>query len=231
MNEVLRQEKKFLISLDQYYKLSSRVKEIVKEDPNNRGEGYTIRSLYFDSLDNRDYQEKEDGVELRRKIRLRNYGADSTFAKLEMKQKQGAMQKKRSLTMSREDAQALIRRDYSVLLKYEDPFAAECFWMMNQFCYLPRAVIEYKRKAFMAEENSIRITFDHHITGTESNMDLFSGELLQNPLMDPYLAVLEVKFNGFLLEYIKDILEDAGTGELAVSKYCLGRAVSMHYHF
>ena len=127
MNEVLRQEKKFLISLAKYYELSDRVKEVVKEDPNNRGEGYTIRSLYFDSIDNRDFQEKEDGVELRRKIRLRNYGADSPYAKLEMKQKQGAMQKKRSLKMSREDAQALIRRDYSVLLKYEDPFAAECF--------------------------------------------------------------------------------------------------------
>lgn len=231
MNEVLRQEKKFLISLNKYYELSNRVKEIVKEDPNNRGEGYTIRSLYFDSIDNRDYQEKEDGVELRRKIRLRNYGPDSPFAKLEMKQKQGAMQKKRSLKVSRQDAQALIHRDYSVLLKYEDPFAAECFWMMNQFCYLPKTVIEYKRKAFIAEENSTRITFDHHIVGTENSMDIFSEELLQNPLMNPYLVILEIKFNGFLLEYIKDILMDAGTGELAVSKYCLGRAVSMHYHF
>ena len=231
MNEVLRQEKKSVISLNKYYELSNRVKEVVKEDPNNRGEGYTIRSLYFDSIDNRDYQEKEDGVELRRKIRLRNYGPDSPYAKLEMKQKQGAMQKKRSLKVSRQDAQALIHRDYSVLLKYEDPFAAECFWMMNQFCYLPKTVIEYKRKAFIAEENSTRITFDHHIVGTENSMDIFSEELLQNPLMNPYLVILEIKFNGFLLEYIKDILMNAGTGELAVSKYCLGRAVSMHYHF
>src|SRR5699024_9345611 len=136
-------------------------------------------------------------VEIRRKLRLRNYGADSSFAKLEMKQKQGAMQKKRSLKMSREDAQALIRRDYSVLLKYREPFAAECYWMMNQFCYLPKTVVEYKRKAFITKENSIRVTFDHHIIGTENCKDIFSGELLQNPLMNPYLVVLEVKFNGF----------------------------------
>lgn len=231
MNEVLRQEKKYLISLDQYYELSSRVGKVVMEDPNNRGDGYTIRSLYFDTVDNRDYQEKEDGVELRRKIRLRNYGADSSYAKLEMKQKQGAMQKKRSLTLNREDAQALIRKDYSVLLKYEEPFAAECYWMLNQFCYEPKAVIEYKRRAFIAKENAIRITFDHHIVGTECCMDIFMKGLLQNPLLSPFLVVLEVKFNGFLLGYIKDILENAGAGELAVSKYCLGRAVSMHYHF
>lgn len=231
MNEVLRQEKKFLISLDNCYRLSSRLGQVLKEDPHNRGDGYAIRSLYFDSIDNRDYQEKEDGTELRRKIRLRNYGADSPFAMLEMKQKQGMNQKKRSLKMTREDAQALIRMDYDILLKYEEPFAAECFWMLKQFCYIPRAVIEYKRKAFIAEENSTRITFDHHIVGTESNVDIFSDRLLQNPLLNPYLAVLEVKFNGFLLGYIKDLLVNAGCGETAVSKYCLGRAVSMHYNF
>ena len=37
MNEVLRQEKKLLISMDKYYELSRRVDKIVKEDPNNRG--------------------------------------------------------------------------------------------------------------------------------------------------------------------------------------------------
>ena len=84
MNEVLRQEKKLLISMDKYYELSRRVDKIVKEDPNNRGEGYTIRSLYFDSLDNRDFLEKEDGVEIRRKIRLRNYGPETTSDKLDM---------------------------------------------------------------------------------------------------------------------------------------------------
>lgn len=62
-------------------------------DSHSQGDGYEIRSLYFDSIDDRDYQEKEDGIELRRKIRLRNYGSNSMFAMLEMKQKQGQLQK------------------------------------------------------------------------------------------------------------------------------------------
>ena len=231
MNEVLRQEKKFLISLDQYYDLSHRVGQVVHEDPHNCGEGYSIRSLYFDTIDEKDYQEKEDGVEVRRKIRIRNYGPDSDFAVLEMKQKQGMMQKKRSLRMKREDAKELIGKNYSVLLNYSEPFAAECFGLMNTLCYLPKTVVEYKRKAFIAKENSIRITFDHHIIGTESNFDIFSPQLLQYSVMDPYLVVLEVKFNGFLLSYIKDLLENASGGETAVSKYCLAREVSMHYRF
>ena len=42
---------------------------------------------------------------------------------LEMKQKQGGMQKKRSLRMSKEDASRLINREYDVLLKYEEHFS------------------------------------------------------------------------------------------------------------
>ena len=70
MNEVLRQEKKFLISVEQMYQYSQYLQEIMIQDPHNGAEGYTVRSLYFDTLENRDFMEKEDGVELRRKFRF-----------------------------------------------------------------------------------------------------------------------------------------------------------------
>ena len=91
MNEVLRQEKKFLIGLPEYYYHSGNLAKFMMEDPHNRGDRYPIRSLYFDSIEDRDYQEKIDGVELRRKIRLRCYGPDSDFGLLEIKQKEGPM--------------------------------------------------------------------------------------------------------------------------------------------
>lgn len=231
MNEVLRQEKKFLISLEQYYRYSHHLAAALHMDAHSRGEGYLIRSLYFDTLDDKDFEDKEDGVELRRKIRLRNYGADNDFAVLEMKQKQGAMQKKRSLRLNRDEARRLTRGDYAPLLAHKEPFAAECFALMNAQCYRPKAVITYHRKAFVAKENKIRITFDHHITGSESCFDIFLPSLVENPILDPCLVVLEVKFNGFLLGYIKDMLEECNASELSVSKYCLGRAVSKHYRF
>ncbi|WP_260426624.1 polyphosphate polymerase domain-containing protein, partial [Streptococcus agalactiae] len=156
-------------------------------DSHSSDDGYTIRSLYFDSLEDVDWQEKEDGVEIRRKIRLRNYGSQSNFAKLEMKQKQGANQKKRSLKLSKTDAQALINGNNSVLLNYSDTFAAECYSRITTQLYQPKTVIEYQRKAFVAKENNIRITFDHHIIGTEASYDIFSEDLNQNYLLDPYL--------------------------------------------
>ena len=231
MNEVLRQEKKYLISLVRYYKLSHTLMQALQVDKHSEGDGYPIRSLYFDTLEEKDYVERDDGSDVRRKIRLRNYGPHMSFAMLEMKQKQGSSQKKRSLRVSREDGAALCRGQYGSLLRYPDPFAAECYALMHTQCYLPKAVVEYHRKAFVAKENQIRVTFDHHITGTEANFDIFSPNLLQYPVLDPYLVVLEVKYNGFLLSYIKDMLRSVDLSELSAGKYSLSRAVTTHYRF
>ena len=83
--------------------------------------------------------------------------------------------------------------------------------------------MEYNRKAFIAKENKIRVTFDSRISATESCFDIFSGALDLNPVIDPYDVVLEVKFNGFLLSYIKGMLDSADKSELSVSKYVLAR--------
>lgn len=199
------------------------------EDKHNGARGYRIRSLYFDTLDDRDFHEKEEGLELRRKIRLRIYDPVSGFAMLEMKQKEGAYQKKRSLRVSREDAWRLSCGDYEPLLKYEEPFAAECYGLMHRRCYRPKAVVEYLRRAYIAKENRIRITLDGNIIATEACYDIFSENLLQYPVLDPFHVVLEVKYNGFLLSYIKDLLNMADRSEISVSKYCLARSVGLHY--
>lgn len=160
-------------------------------------------------------------MELRRKLRLRCYDPAADFAMLEMKQKQGASQLKRSLRVTREDAQALTRGDYAPLLRYPESFAAECYALMHSRCYRPKTIVEYDRKAFIAKENKIRITFDSRIVSVESCFDLFSPRLNMNPVLDPYCVVLEVKYNGFLLDYLRELINSVDRSELSVSKYVL----------
>lgn len=50
---------------------------------------------------------------------------------------------------------------------------------------------------------------------------------LQYPVLDPFYVVLEVKYNGFLLSYIKSLINGVDRSELSVSKYCLARGVSL----
>ena len=223
MNRVFREEKKFLISLPEALQISSRLSQVMPEDAHNGIHGYRIRSLYFDTIDDTDYYEKAAGVELRRKLRLRCYDPAADFAMLEMKQKQGTSQLKRSLRVTREDAQALTHGDYAPLLRYPQSFAAECYALMHSQCYRPKTIVEYDRKAFIAKENEIRITFDSRIVSVESCFDLFSPRLNMNPVLDPYCVVLEVKYNGFLLDYLRELINSVDRSELSVSKYVLAR--------
>ena len=231
LNEVYREEKKFLLPISEMHRLSGKLEQVMMQDAHNGVNGYTIRSMYFDSIDERDFREKIDGIELRRKIRLRIYDPNASFAMLEMKQKEGAYQKKRSLRIERKDALELTSGKYDSLLRYQDPFAAECYGMMQMYCYRPKTIVDYQRKAFIAKENKIRITFDHNIRATETNFDLFSANLNTYPVFDAFHCVLEVKYNGFLLSYIKDLVNGADRSALSVSKYCLARSASMKYGY
>lgn len=212
-------------------KLSGSLDSVMIQDSHNGAEGYKIRSLYFDTLNEKDYEDKIEGLELRRKIRLRIYDPKADFAMLEMKQKQGSYQKKRSLRISRQAAQEMTKGNYDVLLRYSDPFAAECYGLMHMLCYRPKTIVEYKRKAYIAKENKIRITFDHEIRATETNMELFDSNLNMYPVLDLFNGVLEVKYNGFLLSYIKNLVNEANRSELSVSKYCLARSAGMKFGF
>lgn len=229
MKTVIRQEKKFLIGTTDRYRLNNCLKQVLMPDEHNGQNGYIVRSLYFDTLYNKDFQDKEDGIELRRKIRLRVYDPKDNLAVLEMKQKEGNNQQKRSLTLKKEDAQEIIKGNYSALLKYKEEFAKECYGIMNMYLYRPKAVVQYNRKAFIAKENNIRITFDTNVIATESSFDIFSENLNMYPVFNKDNTILEVKYNGFLLSYIKDILDNVNKSELSVSKYCLARTISLNY--
>ena len=64
----------------------------------------------------------------------------------------------------------------------------------------------------------------------QSSFDLFDPHLNMNPVLDPYNVVLEVKFNGFLLSYIRDLINCTDKSELSVSKYVLARQNAYQTH-
>lgn len=226
MNEVLRQERKFLLSMTQKLRLEGKLDALLPQDPHNRPEGgYLVRSLYFDTIRNRDYWGKEDGLEQRRKIRLRIYEPEAADVYLEMKQKQGSNQLKRSLKIKREEAQRIASGDYGSLLSCKDEFATECYGIMNRDGYLPRIILEYQRKAYVKAENNIRITLDGQVRALEGDGPLFFEENPGlYPVLEPWAVILEVKYNHFLFSYIRDIIRSCNQSEVSVSKYCMARA-------
>ena len=231
MNDVFRAEKKYILNVTEMARAEGYLDSLLLPDPHNGRYGYVVRSLYFDTVADKDFFDKKDGLETRKKIRLRLYDTSSDRVLLEVKQKQGENQRKRSLKISREHALRLIDGDFTPLLTYRDKFALECYAMMQKGIYRPRTIVEYDRKAYIAKENRTRITFDRKIRATESSMDFFNPRIVFNPVMDAQSAVLEVKYNGFLLAYINDILSCVDKAPVAVSKYTLARQQSLLTQF
>lgn len=221
--DVVRTEKKYPVSGQQVYQLISVLRQVFPFDEYCRdGRGYLVRSVYFDSYDNQDFYEKEAGVECRKKIRLRTYGQGSPV-KLEWKQKQGNVQRKRSLILAQKDAEALIEGDYKVLFSYDVPIAKEFYTLMESRVYRPRCMVQYDRQAFAVPVNQTRITVDSGLCIHEGRYGLF----LESPPLYPAAglghATLEIKYNHFLPGYVKDILSPFGLTEVSSSKYVAAR--------
>lgn len=226
MTTVLRREEKYLLTLQEALQGAARFEKVLTPDEFSRHGSYAIRSLYFDTVDDRDFHDKLTEQNCRQKIRLRIYSPEDSHIKLELKQKENIYQKKRSLLITRADALALIDGRYSVLLNYDGQFAGEMFVLLTEGCYRPRTIIEYRRRAFMAKENNIRLTFDSDIRALEGNNSFFSPVLPFYPVLPGDQVIFEVKYNRFLLGYIMDIIRCVDRRSVSASKYCLGRSLS-----
>lgn len=221
--KVFRAEKKYRISSWQADMVIGKLEAVLKGDSVNGTKPYLVRSLYFDSIYNDDYYDKMLGLERRKKIRLRIYDPDSKIAKLELKEKQNKDQLKRSITVTKEQAEEMIKGNYSFLSEMEEPLAQEILYIMQTNCYRPVCIVEYKRRALINETNDIRITFDSAVSSNEGDFSLFAKNLTTYPVILPDTTIMEVKYNGFLLSYIKDIVSIADAVESSSSKYCMAR--------
>lgn len=220
---VMRTEKKYNITIIQQNMLLRRLSSIMKMDKNCPSHGYLVRSLYFDSIYDNDYFDKIYGLELRKKIRLRIYSPDQEQVKLELKQKQGANQKKSSLFITKELAEKMIQGNYTGLMEHPSELSTEFYHLMETGVYRPKCIVDYHRIAFAEDSNDIRITFDFEIGTSLDYNNFFGKDLSLLPVRKE--PVLEVKYNGFLLSNIKQILDIADASELAISKYMMSRQI------
>ncbi len=225
---VYRVEKKYRIPTWQAAGLYQRLRYVMQEDAHNGNDSYMVRSLYFDTFRNDDYFDKIDGIEDRQKIRLRIYDTEEKQAKLEWKIKHNRAQIKKSLLLPKSEAEALIEGDYEVLKRREEKLAQDLYHTIKMQGYHPVCIVEYQRKALVAKTNDIRVTFDSLVSSNEGNFDLFSNTLQTYPVMSMDTTIVEVKYNGFLLSYIQQILATVDVTEESASKYCMARLYGLN---
>lgn len=224
VSTVYRNELKYLISHADAAALKSRLAGVLHTDPYAADGAYRVRSLYYDTPYGRDYREKLDGLEKRQKLRLRIYDEHSPRAKLELKQKNGSLQHKTSLEISRADAQTLAGGIYTPLFSYQDEAAMRLYAALMTDGYRPAVIIEYDRTAYTYPDFDVRLTLDAGVRSSETNLNLYEERLPWNPVFTDAM-ILEIKFNRMLPGFIQKLLKPCRLTAVSFSKYCTGRPV------
>jgi len=220
---VFRKEIKYVMDYIEAQKIEGIISKVLSKDKHSDQEAYFIRSLYFDSINNHDFNSKMNGDEERKKIRLRLYDLQTEWVKIEIKYKKNINQIKESILISRQDAKALIGCHYGVLLKYENDIASKLYNIMTIGQYRPVVIVDYYRRAYLHKENDLRITFDMDIRQTEANFNIFDESLVLNPIFPEEDLVLEVKYDNEMYGWVRELLKGRYHSNRSMSKYCSSR--------
>lgn len=218
-----RVENKYNCSESELRTLQNRLEGVLRADSNeNCPEGYSIISLYFDDFQDNCLNDTVDGVEVRDKYRIRIYNNVLDVIKLEVKSKKDGYIYKKSKTITKEQADKLIRgeciEDSSSL---EDP--ATLFNLAIRTKGLrPKVIVAYERKAYVFGPGNTRITLDRNVRASDRVED-FGKENICYDFLHEYDKVLEVKYDEFIPDFLLQLLELGNMQQTSYSKYQLCR--------
>ena len=219
-----RNEWKYVCHEADIISICSRLNGILSFDTHGDNGSYAIHSLYFDDYADTCALETEAGVGSRYKYRIRYYGDNPDFLRLERKEKLYGRCYKKSCRLSLEEYQAIISGEYeSLLYDTQNP-------VLQQFCicamirrFVPKVIIDYERTAYVEPITNIRITADRNISASYSVDEFLTGNYLKIPVMDKNKHVLEVKFDHILPRIVKNVITRENMIQTSFSKYYLGR--------
>lgn len=224
MSKKGRHEHKFYINVSDYMQLSSRLKHIAQLDSNSLdNKGYKIRSLYFDNYSDKAVVEKLSGLSRREKFRIRLYNDDSSFIRLEKKSKANRLCYKEKAPITKEQCENVLASRSDVLKDEQNPLFWELYTKMNYQNLRPKIIVEYTREAYMYHAGNVRITLDKNIKTSNNVRGLFDPDLVTMPAADA--IILEVKYDGFIPEIIRQVIQVASRHEREFSKYVVSRLV------
>ena len=202
--------------------LISRLSAIARRDVHGQNGRYKIRSLYFDDPRDTALREKIDGVARREKFRIRYYGGDASYICLEKKSKWDGLCGKRSVLLSTQEVLALLDGDLDWMPDSGRPLVQELYWKMKSNVLRPRTIVDYTRDAFVFPAGNVRVTLDYNIRTGLGSTDFLNPDSVTVPAGDAP-AILEVKWDEFLPDVIREAVQLPGRHTSAFSKYAACR--------
>jgi len=229
-----RFEIKYQISLRKRDDIIDHIQPFMKLDSyveNNFS--YEVRSLYFDSPFRKAFFEKDNGVKLRSKLRIRYYPDypqdEGDFAFIEIKKKINENVLKRRIMVPLQDSFKIIRNNskeaknfYKKAESQERATLKEIWFLYKTYHLRPVCVVCYNRQPYMSKfDRRFRLTFDTSVQIRNHNFDLKMGGGSKF-VVPQQVCVLEVKFNSFIPNWAISVLQNHDLLQQKTSKFVDG---------
>ena len=202
--------------------IRQRLRAVARSDSHAVDGKYQIRSLYFDDLKDNALRDKIDGVDNREKFRIRYYNGDTGVIHLEKKCKTHDLSRKYSATLTADEAQAIVDGDIGWRKDCGRPLVQELYAKMRSRCLRPKTIVDYTREPFTYKPGNVRVTIDYDIRTGLYATDFLNPDCIMIPAGDSPI-ILEVKWDAFLPDIIRDAVDLKGRRAAAFSKYAACR--------
>ena len=217
-----RHEVKHFLSRSDLLSIRQRLRCVMEADTHAIGGTYRIRSLYFDSPQDKALREKIDGVNQREKFRVRYYNGDTSLIHLEKKSKHNSLGTKYSVSLSAAEAQQIVDGRTNWMLDPHRPLLEELYVKMRCQGLRPKTIVDYTREPFIYRPGNVRVTFDYDIRTGLMCTDFLNSDCVTIPAGDP-VVLMEVKWDAYLPSVIRCLLQESGRRSTAFSKYAACR--------
>ena len=197
--------------------IRQRLRAVALPDPHAVDGRYLIRSLYFDTLSDKALREKLDGVNRREKFRIRYYNRDPRVIHLEKKSKLNGLGTKASAVLTAQEAQCIVDGDFDWMPDSGRPLVQE-FYSKLRAGLRPRTIVDYTREPFVYPPGNVRVTFDYDIRTGLQCTDFLNPDCTTIPAGDAPI-LMEVKWDAYLPDIIRDAVQVPGRRAAAFSKY------------
>lgn len=218
-----RVEQKYIITEEQKAYLKYKLEQIMEYDKYSQNGSYTIRSLYFDDMYDSYLEANEAGDDFREKYRIRTYNNDKEKIYLEIKGKELGYTRKEKEQLEMQECLDLIERKEWKWKESDGKVKRKLYALMMMKRMQPVQIVEYDRIPFVEKRGNVRVTLDTHIVGSSETAAFFEDVLPAIPLLPTGQHILEVKYDEFLPDYIKQILNKVHVTKTAFSKYYYAR--------
>ena len=213
-----RHEWKHEISYADLLTIRTRMSAVAIPDPHAIEGRYLIRSLYFDNNKDKALREKIDGVNMREKFRIRYYNLDPSIIHLEKKSKVNGLGTKYSADLTADETQKIVDGDIDWMLKSGRSLIKELYCKMRYQGMKPMTVVDYTREPFIFGPGNVRVTLDYDIKTGLADTDFLKPDFVTIPAGDAPI-ILEVKWDAYLPDIIRDAVQLLGCRSGAFSKY------------